>query len=77
MKKITPNIDLQNSIQRDRVLESRDFYKGKSFRYSVWAVGHPYHNDEWYIDFVSHEGVLYACKKNHISSTPPSEHSAE
>ena len=71
MKKITPNIDLQNSIQRDRILESRDFYKGKSFRYSEWTRGHTYYNDEWYTDFVSHNGVLLACQATHHAVEEP------
>jgi hypothetical protein len=71
MKKITPNIDLQNSIQRDRILESRDFYKGKSFRYSEWRQGHTYYNDEWYTDFVSYEGVLLACQATHPAVEAP------
>lgn len=33
MKQIIPNRDLQNEIQKNKVLNSRDFYKGKSFRF--------------------------------------------
>lgn len=72
MKKIIPNIDLQNSIQRDRILESRDFYKGKSFRYlGAWDSGHTYYNDDWYTDFVSYEGALLACNHTHMSANEP------
>lgn len=72
MKKITPNLDLQNSIQRDRILESRDFYKGKSFRYlGVWERGHTYYSDDWYTDFVSYEGALLACNHTHMSANEP------
>lgn len=71
MKKITPNLDLQNSIQRDRILESRDFYKGKSFRYSVWTQGHTYYNDDWYTDFVSYNGALLACNITHVAVDKP------
>ena len=72
MKKITPNLDLQNSIQRDRILESRDFYKGKSFRYlGVWERGHMYFSDEWFTDFVSYEGALLACSHTHTSANEP------
>lgn len=73
MKKITPNIDLQNSIQRDRILESRDFYKGKSFNYSEWTSGRKYFNNDYIIDFVSYNGALYACKYDHFSTNPPSQ----
>lgn len=34
MKRILPDIDLQHSIQKDRILEDRDFYKGKSFNFA-------------------------------------------
>lgn len=71
MKKITPNLDLQNSIQRDRILESRDFYKGKSFRYSIWTQGHTYYNDDWYTDFVSYNGTLLACNHTHVAVDKP------
>ncbi len=72
MKKIIPNIDLQNSIQRDRILESRDFYKGKSFRYlGVWEKYHTYYNDDWYTDFVSYGGALLACNHTHMAANEP------
>lgn len=71
MKKITPNLDLQNSIERDRILESRDFYKGKSFRYSSWCKGHTYYNNDLYQDFISIDNVLLACKKTHVASKKP------
>ena len=68
MKKIQPNIDLQNSIECHRILDSNDFYKGKSFNFAgSWTSGLYYHNDEYCVDFVSYDGVMLACKKSHQS----------
>lgn len=68
MKKIQPNIDLQNSIECHRILDSNDFYKGKSFNFAgSWTPGLYYHNDEYCVDFVSYDGVMLACKKSHQS----------
>lgn len=68
MKKIQPNIDLQNSIECHRILDSNDFYKGKSFNFAgSWTPGLYYHNDEYCVDFVSYNGVMLACKKSHQS----------
>ena len=70
MKRITPDINLQNEIQRDRVLESLEYYKGKSFNYAhAWHTGIHYFNDSSNIDFVTYENVLLACKKSHLSSS--------
>ena len=70
MKRITPDINLQNDIQRDRVLDSLEYYKGKSFNYAhTWHAGIHYFNDSSNIDFVTYENVLLACKKSHLSSS--------
>lgn len=69
MKQIIPNRDLQNEIQKNKVLNSRDFYKGKSFRYvHEWHAGTTYFNDEFVTDFVVYNNVMLACKKSHTSS---------
>lgn len=34
MKRITPDVDLQHAIQKDRILESKEYYRGKSFNYA-------------------------------------------
>lgn len=70
MKRITPDINLQNDIQRDRVLDSLEYYKGKSFNYAhAWHTGIHYFNDSSNIDFVTYKNVLLACKKSHLSSS--------
>lgn len=70
MKRITPDINLQNNIQRDRVLDSLEYHKGKSFNYAhTWHTGIHYFNDSSNIDFVTYENVLLACKKSHLSSS--------
>lgn len=69
-KNIIPDIDLQNEIQKNKILNSRDFYKGKSFRFAhEWHDGMNYFNDEFYTDFVVYNNVLLACKKSHFSSS--------
>ena len=68
MKQIIPNRDLQNEIQKNKVLNSRDFYKGKSFRFvHEWHAGITYFNDEFVTDFVVYNNVMLACKKSHTS----------
>ena len=60
MKQIIPNRDLQNEIQKNKVLNSRDFYKGKSFRFvHEWHAGNTYFNDEFVTDFVDYNNVMY------------------
>lgn len=69
MKKITPDINLQNEIQKSKILESRDFYKGKSFRFvHEWHPGTNYFNDQFNVDFITFNNTLLACKKSHKSS---------
>lgn len=68
MKQLTPDINLQNSLQVSRILESREFYKGKSFNYARdWHSGINYCNDQFVTDFVSYEGAFLACRKTHLS----------
>lgn len=70
MKRILPDIDLQHSIQKDRILEDRDFYKGKSFNFAgEWRSGVNYFNDQFITDFISYKGSLLACIKTHLSSS--------
>ena len=55
MKNIKPDIDLQNSIKRSRITESREYYKGKSFNFAKeWHPGINYFNDNYITDFVSY-----------------------
>lgn len=69
-KNIIPDINLQNDIQKNKILNSRDFYKGKSFRFAhEWHDGITYFNDDFYTDFVVYKNVLLACKTTHTSNS--------
>lgn len=41
---------------------SRNYHRGKSFRFSNWCPGITYKNDEYIQDFVKYKNALYACK---------------
>ena len=72
MKKnnILPTIDLQNSREYSGAYNSRDFYKGTSFKMAgEWIINTHYFNDEYIVDFVSFEGALLSCIRSHISSS--------
>lgn len=72
MKKnnILPTIDLQNSREYYGAYNSRDFYKGTSFKMAgEWITNTHYFNDEYIVDFVSFEGALLSCTRSHTSSS--------
>lgn len=72
MKKnnILPTIDLQNSREYSGAYNSRDFYKGISFKMAgEWITNTHYFNDEYIVDFVSFEGALLSCVRSHTSSS--------
>lgn len=72
MKKnnIQSNIDLQNSREYYGAYNSRDFYKGTSFKMAgEWITNTHYFNDEYIVDFVSFEGALLSCTRSHTSSS--------
>lgn len=72
MKKnnILPTIDLQNSREYSGAYNSRDFYKGTSFKMvGEWITNTHYFNDEYIVDFVSFEGALLSCIRSHTSSS--------
>lgn len=72
MKKnnILPTIDLQNSREYSGAYNSRDFYKGTSFKMAgEWMTNTHYFNDEYIIDFVAFEGALLSCTRSHTSSS--------
>lgn len=72
MKKnnILPTIDLQNSREYSGAYNSRDFYKGTSFKMAgEWITNTHYFNDEYIVDFVSFEGALLSCTRSHTSSS--------
>ena len=72
MKKnnILPTIDLQNSREYSGAYNSRDFYKGTSFKMAgEWITNTHYFNDEYIVDFISCEGALLSCVRSHTSSS--------
>lgn len=72
MKKnnILPVTDLQNSREYVGAYNSRDFYKGTSFKMAgEWITNTHYFNDEYIVDFVSFEGALLSCIRSHTSSS--------
>lgn len=72
MKKINiqSDIDLQNSREYMGAYNSRDFYKGTSFKMAgEWMTNIHYFNDEYIIDFVAFEGALLSCTRSHTSSS--------
>lgn len=49
--------------------DSIDIYRGKSFNFAGdWAPGRHYANDEYSVDFVSHDNKLWICKESHLSN---------
>lgn len=66
---ILPDVDLQNSREYYGLYNSRDFYKGTSFKMSgEWIEGTHYFNDEYIVDFISFEGALLSCTRSHVST---------
>lgn len=49
---------------------SRNYNRGKSFRFSKWEYGEVYKNDDFIQDFVSFDGILYACNKSFTKKCP-------
>jgi hypothetical protein len=49
---------------------SRNYNRGKSFRFSEWCSGIVYKNDDFTQDFVEYKGVLYACVVPFTSKLP-------
>lgn len=49
---------------------SRNYNRGKSFRFSEWCSGIVYKNDDFTQDFVEYKGVLYACVAPFTSKLP-------
>ena len=49
---------------------TREFYRGRSFRYAgVWTEGVHYICDDYIVDFVSKDDTLLVCTKSHMSSS--------
>lgn len=49
---------------------SRNYNRGKSFRFSEWCSGIVYKNDDFIQDFVEYKGALYACVVPFTSKFP-------
>lgn len=49
---------------------SRDYSKGKSFKFSEWNETDYYNNDEFIQDWVTCDGVLWVCLKNNTNERP-------
>lgn len=49
---------------------SRNYNRGKSFRFSDWEAGVVYKNDDFVQDFVKYKEVLYACVAPFTSKIP-------
>ena len=49
---------------------SRNYNRGKSFRFSEWCSGIVYKNNDFTQDFVKYKGVLYACVAPFTSKLP-------
>ena len=71
--------DISSSREYYGLNNSQDIYKGTSFKFSgEWVESTHYFNDEYVIDFVTHEYIndqgetvmgMWACNRNHLSST--------
>jgi hypothetical protein len=65
---IIPN-DISSSREYFGLNNSQDIYKGTSFKFSgPWTANTHYFNDEYIVDFVTYEGCLWACSRNHLSA---------
>lgn len=72
MKKcnLLPETDIQGTRSYVGTCNSRDFYKGTSFKMvGEWSSDTHYFNNEYVIDFVSYKGALLSCAKSHLSSS--------
>lgn len=57
------------SVNFSSQINSRDYYKGTSFRWAgSWEPGKLYSNDTYFIDFVSYDGSMWVCIKSHYAS---------
>lgn len=72
MKRSNVNVIIDNAINSQdyyRMYNSRDFYRGTSFKMAgAWTPDTHYFNDEHIIDFISCEGALLYCLRGHLSS---------
>lgn len=58
------------SVNFSQQINTRDFYKGTSFRWSgMWEEGKLYANDTYFIDCVSYGGEVWMCIKSHYADS--------
>lgn len=50
---------------------SREFSKGKSFKFSIWNETDTYNNDMFVQDFVTYNQSLWACRATELTNVPP------
>ena len=50
---------------------SREFSKGKSFKFSIWNETDTYNNDMFVQDFVTYNQSLWACRATELTNIPP------
>lgn len=63
-----PPVDLPSSRDYYGMYNSRDFYKGTSFKMAgEWDLGSHYFNDEFIVTFISFNGALLSCNKSHLA----------
>ena len=77
---IPKHVDFEpvSNQQRYYKSDSRDFFKGISFRWAgTWEPNRLYANDEFFVDFVTYDGRMWTCIKSHYAtdSTIPSNNS--
>lgn len=66
-KNIIP-LNINSSREYYGLNNSQDIYKGTSFKFhGEWNAGTHYFNDEYIIDFVTYDGALWGCLRNHLS----------
>lgn len=57
------------SVNFSQQTNTRDFYKGTSFRWSgIWEEGKLYANDTYFIDCVSYDNEVWMCIKSHYAN---------
>lgn len=63
-----PTQEPETSREYYGLYQSRDFYKGTSFKMKGdWDLGTHYFHDEYIIDYVSYNGALLVCTKSHLA----------
>ena len=70
----TPFVDVTDydcELKSSEYYPIREFNRGKSFEFDKWKKAVKYTNDSFVQDFVVYNNAFLACKKTHISQSPP------